>query len=43
MEIDAIVTAVQEMGRLVGVETPMIDTILALVRQRARIAGCYDG
>ena len=43
MEIDAIVTAVQEMGRLVGVETPMIDTILALVRQRARIAGCYGG
>ncbi|MDA0701685.1 MAG: 2-dehydropantoate 2-reductase [Proteobacteria bacterium] len=41
MEIDAIVTAVQEMGHLVGIETPTIDTILALVRQRARIAGCY--
>ncbi len=39
MEIDALVTAVQEMGRLVGVETPYIDVILALVRQRARMAG----
>ncbi|MFQ5680026.1 MAG: 2-dehydropantoate 2-reductase [Gemmatimonadota bacterium] len=41
MEIDALVGAVQEMGRLVGVETPIIDTVLALVRQRARSAGCY--
>jgi 2-dehydropantoate 2-reductase len=39
MEIDALVTAVQEMGRLVGVETPTIDTVLALVQQRARVAG----
>ncbi|MCI0434618.1 MAG: 2-dehydropantoate 2-reductase [Gemmatimonadetes bacterium] len=39
MEIDALVTAVQEMGRLVGVVTPVIDTVLALVRQRARVAG----
>ena len=43
MEIDALVTAVQEMGRVVGVETPYIDAILALVRQRAREAGCYEG
>jgi len=43
MEIDALVAAVQEMGRMVGVETPCIDAVLALVRQRARIAGCYDG
>jgi len=41
MEIDALVTAVQEMGRLVGEPTPAIDTVLALVRQRARVAGCY--
>jgi 2-dehydropantoate 2-reductase len=41
MEIDALVTAVQEMGRLVGVETPTIDTVLALVQQRARVAGAY--
>lgn len=42
MEIDALVTAVQEMGQLVGVPTPSIDTTLALVRQRARMAGCYS-
>ncbi len=40
MEIDALVTVVQEMGRLVGLETPTIDTVLSLVRQRAREAGC---
>jgi 2-dehydropantoate 2-reductase len=41
MEIDALVTAVQELGRLTGVATPTIDIILALVRQRARLLGCY--
>ena len=41
MEIDALVTAVAEMGDLVGVDTPMIDAVLALVIQRARVAGCY--
>lgn len=43
MEIDALVTAVQEMGRLVEVPTPTIDIVLGLVRQRARMAGCYPG
>jgi 2-dehydropantoate 2-reductase len=42
MEIDALVSAVQEMGALVGVATPTIDVVLALVRQRARIAGLYE-
>ncbi|MBB4284832.1 2-dehydropantoate 2-reductase [Roseospira goensis] len=41
MEIDALVTAVQEMGRLVGVPTPTIDTVLALIQLRGRTAGCY--
>ncbi len=41
MEIDALVASVQELGQLVGVATPTIDTILALVRQRARSAGTY--
>jgi 2-dehydropantoate 2-reductase len=41
MEIDALVTAVQEMGRLVEVPTPTIDTVVALVRLRAQMAGCY--
>jgi len=29
------------MGRLVGVATPTIDVVLALVQQRARVAGAY--
>jgi 2-dehydropantoate 2-reductase len=41
MEIDALVSAVAEMGDLVGVDTPFIDAVLALVIQRARMAGCY--
>ncbi len=41
MEIDAIVTAVQEIGRLVQVPTPTIDVVLALIRQRATVAGLY--
>jgi 2-dehydropantoate 2-reductase len=41
LEIDALVTAVQELGRLTGIATPTIDTVLGLVRQRARLAGCY--
>ena len=41
MEIDALVTVIQEMGRLVDVETPTIDVVLALVQQRARMAGSY--
>lgn len=40
MEIDALVTAVQELGRLAGVATPTIDVVEALVRQRAKLAGC---
>ena len=41
MEIDALVTVVQELGRLVGVATPTLDVVLALVRQRAAVAGLY--
>jgi 2-dehydropantoate 2-reductase len=41
LEIDALVTAVQELGRLVGVATPMIDAVLALVQERGRQAGLY--
>lgn len=39
MEIEALVGAVKELGEVVGVLTPAIDTILALVRLRARTAG----
>jgi 2-dehydropantoate 2-reductase len=41
MEIDPLVTVVQEIGRLLDRPTPTIDTVLALVRQRAKIAGLY--
>lgn len=41
MEIDALVTAVAELGRLTNVATPTIDTVLALVKARGRTAGCY--
>jgi 2-dehydropantoate 2-reductase len=41
MEIDALLGAVVEMGDLVGVDTPILDTILGLVVQRARLAGAY--
>jgi 2-dehydropantoate 2-reductase len=41
MELDPLVTVVQEMGRLTEVPTPTIDTVLALVQQRARVAGLY--
>ena len=42
MEIDALVTVVQELGRLVDVPTPTIDVVLALIQQRGRIAGTYQ-
>ena len=41
MEIDALVTAVQELARLVGVATPRIDMLLALVCEHGRQAGLY--
>jgi len=39
MEIDPLVTVVQELGRLTGIPTPTIDVVLALVQQRASVAG----
>ncbi|MBI3453332.1 MAG: 2-dehydropantoate 2-reductase [Rhodospirillales bacterium] len=41
MEIDALLGVVVEMARLVDVATPACDLVLALVRQRAELAGCY--
>ncbi len=42
MEIDALLTVVQELGKLVEVPTPTIDVVLALIQQRARVAGTYQ-
>jgi len=39
IELDAIVGAVAELGRIVDVPTPMIDAIFALTRQKAAVAG----
>ncbi|MER8630302.1 2-dehydropantoate 2-reductase [Mesorhizobium opportunistum] len=41
MEIDALVSAVQELGRLTNKPTPTIDAVLALVRRLAVERGCY--
>ena len=41
LEIDALVTAVQEMGRLAEVDTPHIDAVLALVQQLGWTQGLY--
>jgi 2-dehydropantoate 2-reductase len=41
LELDALLTVVQEIGRLVDVETPTIDTVLALIQQMGRVAGVY--
>jgi len=41
MEIDALITAVQELGQLTQTPTPTIDTVLALIQLRAKMAGLY--
>ena len=41
MEIDALLGAVVELGALVGQNMPICESVLALVRQRGREAGCY--
>jgi 2-dehydropantoate 2-reductase len=42
MEIDALLGAVVELGELVGQQMPTARTVLALVRERGRQAGCYQ-
>ncbi len=41
MEIDALLGAVVELGEVADRETPTCRTVLALLRERARQAGCY--
>jgi 2-dehydropantoate 2-reductase len=41
IELDAIVGAVAELGRIVDVPCPMIDAIYGLTRQKAILAGLY--
>jgi 2-dehydropantoate 2-reductase len=42
MEIDALLGAVVELGEVTGHAMPICRSVLALVRERARLAGCYD-
>jgi 2-dehydropantoate 2-reductase len=42
MEIDALLGAVAELGVMTGIPMPVSNAVLALVRERARQAGCYD-
>ncbi|MCV9934981.1 2-dehydropantoate 2-reductase [Boseaceae bacterium BT-24-1] len=41
LEIDALLGAVQEMGRLTETRTPYIDAVLGLVQQMASVKGLY--
>ena len=41
MEVDGIAGAVVELGRMLDIQTPMVDMIYALLRQRARAGGQY--
>ena len=41
VELDALVSAVQELGRLIGVDTPFLDALLGLARLHARVQGLY--
>jgi 2-dehydropantoate 2-reductase len=42
LELDALVTAVQELGRLVEVPTPTLDVVLALIQHRAEALRLYE-
>jgi 2-dehydropantoate 2-reductase len=37
LELDALVASISELGRLVGVPTPMLDMVLAMVRLRCQV------
>ena len=43
LEIDAILGSVQELGQITKMTTPTIDTVLAIIKLRARTAGLYPG
>jgi 2-dehydropantoate 2-reductase len=41
MEIDALLGAVVELGAILGETMPLCRSVLGLVRERGRVAGCY--
>jgi 2-dehydropantoate 2-reductase len=41
MEVDALLGSVVELAEITGIPAPTCGTVLALLRTRARLAGCY--
>jgi 2-dehydropantoate 2-reductase len=41
VELDALVSAVQEIGQHVGIDMPTINTLLGLARLHAQVRGLY--
>ena len=41
VELDALVSAVRELGQITGVPTPHTDALLGLARLQARVLGLY--
>jgi 2-dehydropantoate 2-reductase len=41
VELDALVSAVRELGQITGVATPNTDALLGLARVQARVRGLY--
>jgi 2-dehydropantoate 2-reductase len=41
LELDALVAAVHELGKLMAIPTPSLDILLALAQERGRQAGLY--
>ena len=42
LEIDAIATSVQELGRILNINTPTIDCVTSLIKQKAYLNGCFS-
>lgn len=42
LELDGMVTVIQELGRMVEVPTPTMDVVLPLIKLRAKTAGLYS-
>ena len=42
MEIDTIISVIQELGVILNIDTPNIDCVLALLKQRAHLSGCFN-
>lgn len=43
LEIDAMVGVPHELAKAAGIETPTLDIMVALLKQRARLLGLYEG